>query len=83
MRPISASFASRKFDSPFSGGTQRSSLNQTVEPLQLAPAREAISYASFGVEPPVSTSCEPRSPASASISATTAAGFSSTRMSIP
>ena len=43
MRPISASFAIRKFDSPCSGGTQRSSLNQIVDPLQLAPAREAIS----------------------------------------
>ena len=36
-RPSSASSAMRKFDSPLSGGTQRSSLNQTVAPLQLAP----------------------------------------------
>ena len=42
-RPISESFAIRKFDSPSSAGTQRSSLNHTVARLQSTPARDAIS----------------------------------------
>ena len=43
-----------KFDCSWSGGTQRSSVNQTSTPDQSSRMAAARSYAARGVDPPVS-----------------------------
>ena len=67
-----------KFESPSSGGTQRSSENQTVASLQSASCSAAIAYAPRGVDPPVRTMSAPCSAAAVSRSATAAPGSSTT-----
>ena len=65
----------RKFDCSCSGGTQRSSVNQTSTPDQSGRIAAARSYAERGVEPPVRTTWPE---ASASSSAAAPAGSSMT-----
>ena len=50
----SAWSAIRKFECSWSGGTQRSSVNQTSTPDQSGRIVATRSYAARGVEPPVS-----------------------------